>query len=252
MKQKNKFVYCLVDAGNTSIKINLIKGSHKTLKRFTTFSSAMDYLQNLKANINTAILSSVRDSKSSKALAECLKSISERFFTACELALSLFKSSYDLKKLGEDRLSALSFALLRDLAPCVIVDAGTAVTIDFLNSPNLFLGGYICAGFKTECMALSSQTALLPRLEPLLKIKKNKMPVNTQEAISSGVIKVKSEGIAALITEQLKTLHTPAKPWKIYLSGGDAQTLKNSSKLLKAEIIPEIVLKGLKSLADFC
>lgn len=251
MEQKNKSVHCLVDAGNTSIKIGLVMGSRETHRRFSLLAPAIDYLKSLK-NINTAALSSVRDEKSSAALVKCLKTVSVRFFRAKDTALSLFKSRYDLEKLGEDRLCALSYALLQGLAPCVVVDAGTAVTLDFLKSSGLFLGGYICAGFQTEWSALSAQTALLPPLESVSQIKGSKIPVNTQEALSSGVIKVKSLGIAALLTEHLKTLETPAHPWKIILSGGDAQTLKNSAKNLNAEIIPEIVLKGLKSLADLC
>lgn len=249
-KQEKKSLLCLVDAGNTCIKIKLIQGSRETFKRFTTFSSATAYIQNLNKNITMSALSSVRDAKTSKALAQSLKSISDRFFTAREAALSLFKSRYNLEKLGEDRLCALSYALLNGLAPCVVVDAGTAVTIDFLNSPNFFMGGYICAGFQTEWSALASQTARLPQLNSVLKIKGNKIPVNTHEALSSGVIKIKSQGIAALITEHLKTLETPAKPWKIIFTGGDAETLKNSIKNLKAEIVPEVVLKGLKSLVN--
>ena len=250
MKQKNKSVFCLVDAGNTSIKISLIQGSRETFKRFTLISSALEYLKNIKKNIDTAGLSSVRDSKTTQALAQCLKSISGRFFFARDAALSLFKSRYDLEKLGEDRLCALSYALLKGSAPCVVVDAGTAVTIDFLKSPSLFLGGYICAGFQTECLALFSKTAKLPPLKSFSKIKGNKIPVNTQEAIASGVFRVKSEGIAALITEHLKTIQAPGKPWKVILSGGDALILKNSFKNIKAEIVPEIVLKGLNSLAE--
>ncbi len=249
MKQKNKSVFCLVDAGNTSIKISLIQGSRETLKRFTLMSQVLEYLKTIKKNPDAAGLSSVCDSKITQTLAKVLKNISGRFFFARKAALSLFKSRYDLEKLGEDRLCALSYAMLKGLAPCVIVDAGTAVTIDFLKSPNLFLGGYICAGFQTERLALASQTALLPPLKSVSEIKTNKIPVNTQEAIVSGVFRVKSEGIAALITEHLKTLQTPGKSWKIVLSGGDALILKNSFKNFKVEIIPEIVLKGLHSLA---
>lgn len=245
MKQKNKSVFCLVDAGNTSIKISLIQGSRETFKRFTLMSSALEYLKTIKGSLDVSGLSSVCDSKTTQALAKVLKSISGRFFFARKAALSLFKSRYNLQKLGEDRLCALSYALLKGSAPCVIVDAGTAVTIDFLKAPNLFLGGYICAGFQTERLALASHTALLPPLESISKIKGNKIPVNTQEAIASGVLRVKSKGIAALISEHLNMLQTPGKPWKVILSGGDARILKNSLKNLKAEIVPEIVLKGL-------
>ena len=247
MKQTDKSILCLVDAGNTSIKLSLVRGKRQTFRRFESLSSALAFFRHL--NADTAVLSSVRDSKSTQTLSTCLKKISRNFFTAREASLPLFKSRYDLEQLGEDRISALSHALLNHLAPCVIVDAGTAITIDFLNRPNLFLGGYICAGFQTEWKTLAMKTALLPRIKIATLIKERRLPVNTQEALSSGVIRVKSEGIAALISGHIQRMKSPPSSWNILISGGDAEILKSSSLFPQAEIIPEIVLKGLKSLA---
>ncbi len=66
---------------------------------------------------------------------------------------------YDCRQLGADRYCALLGVLGQTRAPAVVVDAGTAVTIDILGADGLHLGGYILPGFH---LGLAAVSELLP------------------------------------------------------------------------------------------
>lgn len=66
---------------------------------------------------------------------------------------------YDCHQLGADRYCVLLGVLGHTRAPAVVIDAGTAVTIDLLGADGLHLGGYILPGFR---LGLAAVSALLP------------------------------------------------------------------------------------------
>lgn len=66
---------------------------------------------------------------------------------------------YDRRQLGSDRYCALLGVLGHTRAPAVVIDAGTAVTIDLLGAEGRHLGGYILPGFR---LGLSAVAALFP------------------------------------------------------------------------------------------
>ena len=85
----------------------------------------------------------------------------------------------------------------------MIIDAGTAVTIDFLEFPNLFLGGYICCGITEEKDYLHKRTEKLPFVDLDLK-RRSGIPFDTKSAISEGILNVKCRGIETLIKDKSK------------------------------------------------
>ncbi|MGH8750568.1 MAG: type III pantothenate kinase [Burkholderiales bacterium] len=86
-------------------------------------------------------------------------------------------------QLGVDRWAAAIAAWHLTRAACVIVNAGTAVTVDALSGAGMFLGGLIMPGSQLMRGALARHTALeFPRG----KVKT--FPANTADAIESGII----------------------------------------------------------------
>lgn len=69
------------------------------------------------------------------------------------------KLAYDCRQLGADRYCALLGVLAQSRAPAVVIDAGTAVTVDLLAADGEHRGGYILPGLR---LGLSAVTALLP------------------------------------------------------------------------------------------
>jgi type III pantothenate kinase len=62
---------------------------------------------------------------------------------------------YDHRQLGADRYCALLGVLARSREPAVVIDAGTAVTLDLLAADGRHLGGYIMPGFRAGLAAVS-------------------------------------------------------------------------------------------------
>lgn len=139
---------------------------------------------------------------------------------------------------GEDRL--LNAAAAHDLfkQACVVVDAGTAMTVDFVDGAGTFHGGAILPGVGTMLAALALKTAQLPEVE----LKKPQEPIghNTQEAIRSGVF-YGLRGAARELVEQYAT-QIGQYPL-VVVTGGDAELLFDGFELAE-RLVPDLTLRG--------
>ena len=70
------------------------------------------------------------------------------------------------RRLGVDRWVAMVGAWAEVGAACLIVDAGTAVTIDVIDDDGQHLGGQILPGVQTMLDSLSAATSDLPNVKP--------------------------------------------------------------------------------------
>lgn len=89
--------------------------------------------------------------------------------------------------LGNDRVAAAVGAswLFKDEG-CLVVDAGTAITIDLITSDGVFLGGNIAPGVRLRFSSLHDATCQLPLVEPQGEI--YDFGRDTLSAIRSGVV----------------------------------------------------------------
>ena len=118
-------------------------------------------------------------------------------------------------KVGIDRLlNAVAANVLRKPSqPAIVVDSGTATTVDCVTSDGEFAGGVILPGVRLSARSLHEYTALLPHVT-LEELADGPVPVigrNTHEAISSGIY----WGQLGAVKELIARMATPA------LSGGD-------------------------------
>jgi type III pantothenate kinase len=135
---------------------------------------------------------------------------------------------YETKStLGKDRLAAVIGA--NNIFPdsnVLVIDMGTAITYDFINTSKQFIGGTISPGMEMRFKALNHYTDQLP----LLKKNENYQTIgkNTSEAIISGV----QNGILFEIDGYINTLKSNYNDIKVILTGGDAiffdKKLKNT------------------------
>ena len=88
------------------------------------------------------------------------------------------------QRLGSDRWAALIGAWGRYAAPCVVVNCGTATTIDRLDAGGRFVGGMIMPGLSLMKRSLQQNTARLGLTEG----RYTEMPRNTADAIETGCI----------------------------------------------------------------
>jgi len=94
-------------------------------------------------------------------------------------------SYHDPSTLGADRIAALAGALSRYKKNVIVVDAGTATTIDVVRRDGFHIGGIICPGMQILAESIHRRTAQLPKttvVKPRRLIGKS-----TEECIQSGV-----------------------------------------------------------------
>ena len=97
------------------------------------------------------------------------------------------------REVGTDRIANALAAVHLYGAPCLVVDVGTAITIDVVNPAGAFIGGVIAPGIETATDALGIAAAQLRRVE--LVRPRSVVAKNTVEALQSGAI----YGFAALV-----------------------------------------------------
>ncbi|MGC2166069.1 MAG: type III pantothenate kinase [Gallionella sp.] len=150
------------------------------------------------------------------------------------------RNSYEMSEtLGVDRWAGLIGAWSMLNAECLVVNCGTATTIDALSGQGEFLGGLIVPGIKLMQTGLYGATAGLTPIKGEFE----SFPKSTPNAIFSGAI----QATCGAIQRQhglLKTNHA-----KVVLSGGAADDLSSHVNLTIVRV-EHLVLQGLQVIAQ--
>ena len=147
--------------------------------------------------------------------------------------------------LGKDRLAAAVGAnYIYPSENILVVDAGTAITYEFINSQNQYLGGYITPGVQTRLNSLNHYTSKLPLLK--LELLENKIGDTTNSAILNGLQK----SILGEFNEVIAMFHRNLDEIKIILTGGNADYFDKILKNYKFVVL-EITLIGLNRLLNY-
>ncbi len=105
------------------------------------------------------------------------------------------------REVGTDRIANALAAVNRYGAPCVVVDCGTATTVDLVNASGAFVGGAIAPGIETATDALGESAAQLRRVE--LTRPRAVVARNTVEALQAGAIFGFTALVDGLVTRAL-------------------------------------------------
>ncbi len=169
------------------------------------------------------------------------------------------------EKLGIDRLlaafAALSWRKLpgnrTDNLRTLVVDAGSATTVDLINPEGVFSGGAIFPGLNALSESLASISPCLPRLrtdEISFAVYPGK---NTEEALAAGIYWGTIGAIRQihqLVTQTLRETGLPEKV-PVFLAGGDAESLATGlSMFMDAALLvkqPELILSGIALTARY-
>ncbi len=147
---------------------------------------------------------------------------------------------------GMDRLFDAVAANSRRTAgvPAVVIDAGSAVTVDLLDAGGAFVGGAILPGLRLMAKALHDHTALLPIIEPPAQAPP--LPgTATIPAIEAGIFWAVAGGIAALLRKYRDLCRSAPE---VFLTGGDAPRLQ--AVIPEAQLWPEMTLEGIRLSAE--
>ncbi len=178
----------VLDTGNSSLKWTLIDENgtfHKTNQCSASRLEVLDSI--LEEDFEGIAFSSVVPQWSEKFIAETQRRGIEGVFQVSSLVSLPFELDVDEpEQVGSDRLAAASGAYSLGYREAVIVDVGTAVTVDLVEGGS-FRGGVIFPGPEMLCHSLSEGTAILPGLE---RVDQGVDPPGrtTEEAIQCGVV----------------------------------------------------------------
>ena len=142
-------------------------------------------------------------------------------------------------QVGSDRIVAAVAALAEYPAPLILMDLGTATTIEVVDKDSSYIGGVIFPGVKLSLDALTSRAAQLPGIS--LDQPKKVIGKNTVDCMRSGMM----YGTAAMIDGLVERMEAElGYKTTLVATGGMAQFI---APLCKREIILEkdLLLKGL-------
>jgi len=158
-------------------------------------------------------------------------------------------NGYDLpSEVGMDRLANAVGACYFFGAPVMVLDFGTAITLDYLSAPTgreplpVYLGGAIMPGIELAAEALARGTARLPRvslLEPRRVIGRT-----TAESIQAGLAHGYLGAIQTLVERAREEI---GQAVRVVATGGDALNLSAHLPFLHA-IEPDLTLYGLRQI----
>ena len=141
---------------------------------------------------------------------------------------------------GVDRVLNVAAAYEQIGKACVVVDAGTALTIDYCNERGEFVGGAIAPGVAMMLDALHEKTAKLPRVRPF-EPPSEPLGRTTEQAILRGVY----HGVRGMVKELVEAYATELGTWPdLIATGGDATVLFKDWELVHA-IAPDLTLYGI-------
>jgi type III pantothenate kinase len=160
-----------------------------------------------------------------------------------DLAIPLAHALDDASTTGQDRLLCALAAWSRARQACVIVDAGTAITIDFVDGEGTFRGGVIAPGLGMMLAALHEHTSALPKLEVHIPDPaRGPFGLDTKHAMHLGVVNA-ARGLVR------HTIETYAERYggypQIVATGGDAPRLFEHDDLVE-HIVPDLQLLGIQ------
>lgn len=250
-----------IDAGNTRTKWAIFNRDGEISHTGACGNDCLpEFELSLKSQVfKRVIISNVAGKVHAERLAHLLaqQNLPVTWVKSAHESCGVINRYLEVETLGTDRWAALVAAWHQHQAPCVVVNAGTAVTIDALvihrenNQHGEFVGGMILPGISLMLTSLGQSTAQLPKLDPYNTHDLNEnvamefFAKTTAQAIHSGTL----HAITGAIAQMTKALETKSGqiPY-IILSGGDAPVIQSGLTNTISNpnlIIDHLVLKGL-------
>ena len=235
----------IIDQGNTRTKAAIfINGQIEKISEYDYITFKILITLKKEYDVDKCILSTVR--KVDKEEFEEYKSLFDKFIFLDSTVKLPVKVSYSTPEtLGADRLAAVVGASEQiSCEPVIVIDAGTAITYDFLDEKGVFQGGNIAPGVNLRFKSLKDYTGALPLVEK--EGETTDIGKSTKTAIRNGVV----NGVIYEIEGFINTIKATHPSVLVFLTGGDSNYL---SEKLKCPIFVDnnLVLKGLNRILNY-
>lgn len=220
-----------VDIGNTAMKCAVFEGE-RLVRSVVCTEGGSDALFTLLGAGSVDGVSYCCVGEDCAGVAECLRRCGLPFMALGPETRLPVEVCYDSRRtLGVDRVAA-AVGVAEPGETRLVVDAGTAVTVDFVSDMR-FLGGNISPGLRLRFRSLHEFTSRLPLVSP-----EGDLPLfgrNTQTAIRAGVVR----GLVSELADIFAAARFNYENIKMVLTGGDA-----------AILFPLLVARGIDVVAD--
>lgn len=236
-----------IDSGNSNIKWGLFSGNVLLKSQCIPCQNAAllesEFLR--LPELATIIVSHVGRKGTRHEIAELLVTRSERIYwlRASEVQCGVHNGYADPHQLGSDRWAALIAAWNLSHRSCLVINVGTALTVDLLSDSGEHLGGIIAPSAHLMIKSLSCETQL-PYIESGMF---DNFPSNTVDAIYTGAIQMMLGTIDRMFGLSANEVnHTDMK---CIISGGGAHVIVPYLKH-PYEYVDYLVLHGLALIAQ--
>ena len=237
----------VIDIGNTSIHNGVFKG--RTLRktfRIPTYAKNLrsQYAKKLRSylkGLGGVVIASVAPIALKQVEKTIKNLVGAKILVVGRDIDSGVKNLYRKPwQVGQDRLVNARIAYEMHGGESIVVDFGTAITIDVINKDKEYLGGVIAPGVEISLSALSERAYLLPKVG--VKKPAGVLGKETEESIVSGTV----YGFSCLcdgIVHRLKKKY--CKRARVIATGGLSRLIGPYCETVD-KIDPELTLKGLR------
>jgi type III pantothenate kinase len=142
-------------------------------------------------------------------------------------------------EVGGDRIANALGAYYGGGGPCIVVDAGTATTFDYISPEGAYCGGVIAPGIVTGAKELWRRTRMLPEVE--IDEPERVIGATTTDCIQSGVFYGSLSQIEGIVRRMWDELGGECR---VLLTGGQAGKLKGKLGF-ECQYDPHLTLKGI-------
>ena len=241
----------LIDIGNTTSSFGLWDSSKLSMttniQNKKILITAKKYTnKDINEILFTSVISRVENKKVNDQLKKLFKCKIKQIKSTPDL-LKIKNGYTQPGKLGDDRWATIVASFIFYKKPLIIIDCGTAVSIDMVNKIGRHMGGYILAGFDGYKKSFKNAYHLKDtKIKQSISLQKKAFPKHTSEGITKGYLIMVISTIESLYNQMIK--NEKVFP-KILISGGYGEIIsKNLSVKHKYE--PNLVLKSLGIISD--
>jgi len=233
-----------LDIGNSNITAGIFTGPKlvKTFRAPSNLSSYSAFVKKFaKSGIKGIIIASVVPNTTKRVVRDIKKTYPniKPMVLGLNCIVPIKNRCRHPLKVGQDRLVNAYAAIKLYGFPAIIIDFGTAVTIDVVSKKKEFMGGMILPGLQSALNAMQKQTALLPAVS--LSKPSSLIGKDTKNAMLSGII----NGYACMTDGLIFRLKNEiSKKSRVIGTGGHINFIKPYCKRI-ALADPQLTLKGL-------
>jgi len=193
------------------------------------------------AERRAVVIASVNDEIATRITSMLEDQLGEEVYKVGEDLPIPLKTSLDPEAIpGNDRLlcAAAAWDVLKQA--CIVVNAGTAITIDFIDGKGVFHGGTIAPGVQMQLDSMTNGTEALPPID-FSRPEGEPFGRNTADAMLRGAY-YGARGLTWRVVEEYARSYE-AFPL-VVATGGDAQALYGEDELIN-RIIEDLELRGI-------